>query len=174
MNANDVIALSYFCGLHAEIWDPKANASGMMTAIVSQLLSVSDTKYDLSFVDDRMYERIEKDDCRTLCILFLHLMDQLPQNKIVFCFIDSISIYETDERAKDTRLVLSTLTHFIKEQKDGAFFKLLVTEPGRSQYAWQYVSEEKDVLEMDGSNDDDGLGTLEIEEGLELNGEDSS
>ena len=172
-NTEDVFVLSYFCGLHAEIWDPKANASGMMTTIVGQLLSIPHVIYDLSFVDDSMYELIGKDDCRMLCTLFLHLMDQLPRNKVVFCFIDSISIYETEERAQDACLVLSTLTNFIKEQEDGAIFKLLVTEPGRSQYAWRYITEENDVLEMNGSDEDDGLGILEIEDGFELSEEDS-
>ncbi|KAL9119792.1 MAG: hypothetical protein Q9187_003655 [Circinaria calcarea] len=161
-DAKDVIVLSYFCSLHADVFDPRANAIGMMISLVGQLLSYPGLDFDLTFMDEELCNLIERDDCKALCTVFLHLIAQLARLKLVFCFIDSISIYETDTRVEDTELVLSTLTNLVS-QDGGAIFNLLVTDPGRSLCASRYITEDEEVLEMDDSIDDDGHGILDLE-----------
>lgn len=162
-NTEEIVVLCHFCGLHADILDPKANASGMMTNIIGQLLSIADFKFDLSSIHDETWQHIENDDCETLCRLFLFLIPQISRTKVVFCFIDSISIYETEERKENTNLVLSTLTNLASSQNDGPEFKLLITDSGRSEYAGLYITEDENVVEMNNSFDDDGHGVSDLE-----------
>ena len=69
----------------------------MMKNIIGQLLLIPNTIHDLSFVVGKMYKMIKANNCLTLCELFLCLISQLPKGKVVFCLINSISIYETDQ-----------------------------------------------------------------------------
>jgi hypothetical protein len=136
-SAKRAIVLTYFCSLHTRAWDPRANAAGMMSRLVGQLLLHVDLLFDLSFITKRACRRIESDDFEALCITFLQLIEQLPSDQVVVCLIDNLSIYDNGKRRKDTLKAFSTLKNLSEDQNDqgGPVFKLLVTDPGYSPYS---------------------------------------
>jgi hypothetical protein len=89
-DAPGVIVLTYFCGLHAEAWDPRANAAGLLVSLIGQLLSSLKVSFDLSSVDDDFEKSLEDDDFESLGQLFLELISQVPPKAIIFCLVDSI------------------------------------------------------------------------------------
>ncbi|KAH0565034.1 hypothetical protein GP486_001573 [Trichoglossum hirsutum] len=169
-NSRRAVVLSHFCSLHADTWDPKANATGMIISLIGQLLSYQGLEFNLSSFDDDFCQSIEDDDLEMLCIMFLRLVKQLPRTKIVFCLIDTISVYETKDRLVKTARVLSTLTHLVANRRKGPIFKLLVTDPRMSDCAHDYIKE-KDTLELDDFFVGDG--TVYLEDELDFIGVDS-
>lgn len=132
---NDPILLIYFCSLHAESWDPRASASGLIASLIGQLLSYPNLTFNVSFIDSDMEQLLEQDDFLALVQLFLSLLYQLPSDACVLCIVDEVSVYETPERQEDMRKLLATLVRqVIRKQTESNLlvFKLLLTDGGSS------------------------------------------
>jgi hypothetical protein len=129
--SNDSILLIYFCSLHAESWDPRASATGLIASLAGQLLSYPNLTFDLSFIDSEKEQLLEQDDFCALMQLFLSLLHQLRSDVHIFCIVDEISVYETLERQEDTKKLLATLLReVIGKQREYNLpaFKLLLTD----------------------------------------------
>jgi hypothetical protein len=159
LSSEKSIVLAYFCSLHAEVGSPRANARGLVASLVGQLLDYPSLRFNLSFIDEEMTELLKGDDLVQLVQLFLCLLQQLPSDAAVFCFIDEVTFYETSERKDETRTLLVTFVkQVINKQRDMGLpvFKLLLTD-GRSSMVGKIIGEENvlDVLEDFGKDNDD-------------------
>ena len=131
-----VIAVSYFCGLHAELaTDPRANAQGMMISLIGQLLLQTGQKrlhFDTSFLAPKKLQLLAADDLKTLCTIFQNLVIQLPKNRIVFVVIDGISLYEATDGDADLFYAWQKLNQLLIHKSLKAVMKLLATSPGQT------------------------------------------
>lgn len=155
---NSTATLSYFCGLHVDSWkNPRATGIGMVSSFLGQLLDYErfESEFGLGFLDDQIIEGLKCDDCETLCEVFKTLILQIRQPVVLYCFVDTLSIYETPQRYATTSAVLNILKDLVDETrnrqtegKEGTVFKLLVTDPG-SSVKLESVFEEDEVFLVD-------------------------
>ncbi|KAI9662331.1 MAG: hypothetical protein M1821_008498 [Bathelium mastoideum] len=168
------IVLSYICGLHDDL-----DAVAILARITGQLLSqVSQAQQAQPLLSSEIVSRheekgLKKRDPETLAAIFANVIRQLRSYRvIVFCLIDSISIYENGEGGEHTRLLLSTLSRLVESmrgrrrnrRKDKMVFKLLISEGSRSSGAHGYFKD-KELLEIDEADEasedgfEDGIGS---------------
>jgi hypothetical protein len=159
--APNAYAITYFCGLHTDSWrNPRANARGMMISLLSQLLYLK-KDFDLSFIDKNIIRVLKEDSIQALCRIFRRLVLQLPAEVVLFCFIDTISIYETSDRLEETRFAFRTITRLLTAEKRKGTFKLLITSTGRSLNIEEYIDEE-DILRVPDYVDGNRLGVIDL------------
>ena len=160
-SARNTYAIAYFCGLHSDSWrNRRANARGMMISLLGQLLS-SKRSFDLSFIDKELIKEVKDDSIRALCRIFRRLVFQLPEEVVLFCCIDTISIYETSDRLEETRYAFRTITRLLAAKKRKGTFKLLITSLGRSLNIEEYLNEE-DILRVPDDIDGDRQGVMDL------------
>lgn len=159
--ARNTYAITYFCGLHTDSWrNPRANARGMMISLLSQLLYLK-KGFDLSFIDKSMIGKLRDDSIQALCRIFRRLVVQLPEEVVLFCFIDTISIYETSDRLEETRFAFRTITRLLAAEKRKGTFKLLITSSGRSLHIEEHIDEE-DILRVPDYIDGNRQGVIDL------------
>ena len=160
-SVQNTYVMTYFCGLHSDSWrNPRANARGMMISLVGQLLS-SNRSFDLSFIDKKMIREVKDDSIRALCRIFRRLVLQLPEETVLFCCIDTISIYETSDRLEETRFAIRTITRLLAAKKRKATFKLLITSSGQSLDVKAHLNEE-DILSVPHYIDGSRQGVVDL------------
>lgn len=161
-SVQNTYVITYFCGLHSDSWrNRRANARGMMISLIGQLLS-SKKSFDLSFIDKKTIEEVKDDSIRALCRIFRRLVFQLPEEVILFCCIDTISIYETSDRLEETRFAFRTITRLLAAKKRKGTFKLLITSSGQSLDVEAYLNEE-DILRVPDYIDGNRQGVINLE-----------
>lgn len=166
-----VAVLHYFCSLRSDRWDPRCNAAGIVSQMVGQLLANTTLSFnfDLNIVNGRSIKKFRSYDLTNLGQLFLQLIRQLSRTRVViFCLIDSISVYETEPLVEDTRTLLVTLMELVNSQRGNRrkkstkiVFKLLVTDAGSTRYAYENFRSDE-VLNMHDDLDDGNEDVLEI------------
>jgi hypothetical protein len=118
---------------------------------------------DLSVVARHDYDKLKKWDFKTLTGLFLSTTQKLRSKRIViFCLIDSISMYENRDSRKDSEklvkffrtLARPTRPRSRAETKNKLTFKLLITDEQSSELAVKYFKG-TEILEMDEELDTD-------------------
>lgn len=160
-SARNTYAITYFCGLHTDSWrNPRANARGMMISLLGQLLCLKEG-FDLSFIDKDVIRKIKHDSIQALCRIFRRLVFQLPEEVVLFCCIDTISIYETSDRLDETRFAFRSITRLLGAEKMKGTFKLLITSSGRSLDIEEYIDEE-DILRVPDYIDGNRQGVIDI------------
>ena len=134
--AKPVIVISYFCGLHVDLaTDTRANAQGMMISLIGQLLLQARQKnihFDVSFVVKKKLKLLAEEDLKTLCNVFRDLVIQLPKDRIMFCVIDGISLYESTDGEADLLYAWQRLNQLLGHKHLKAVVKLLATSPGQT------------------------------------------
>jgi hypothetical protein len=120
-------AIHFFCGCHTTKRDPLANAHGMITSLLIQLLS-QDT-FNTSFLRPNDVRKIENGELESLCDLFCELAEQLDSTVVLFCIIDGINYFTTGQRIKTMHTVLDRLVNVAGGNSMKAVFKLLITSP---------------------------------------------
>ena len=134
--AKPVIVVSYFCGLHMDlVTDDRANARGMMISLIGQLLlqaKQKDLHFELSFLAQKKLQLLAEEDLKTLCSLFRSLVVQLPKNRMIFCVIDGISLYESSDGEEDLFYTWQKLNQLLTHKSLKAVMKLLATCPGQT------------------------------------------
>ena len=149
-------AITYFCGLHTDPADTLGGPRGILRAILAHVIHTYGVPLD--FVDSEEYDELQRFDLRRLCILLGVLMKRLPAGVVLFCMIDSISLYEKDEWLEGTYYALKMIGDLTRDPEVSAVFKLLVTSPLASRYVGRYVPEEdllvlpRDLGRGDGSS----------------------
>ena len=134
--AKPVFVVSYFCGLHMDlVTDYRANAQGMMISLIGQLLLQAKQKnvhFDMSFLAQKKLQLLAVDDLKTLCNIFRNLVIQLPKDKMIFCIIDGISLYESTDGEADLLYAWKGLNQLLAHKHLKAVMKLLATSPGQT------------------------------------------
>lgn len=146
--------MAFFCGLHVDEFSA-TGPSDLIRSLLAQLIS----QYSLNtmFVDGRSYEELERFDLRRLCTLMTELVKKVPYGAVLFCLVDGISWYETEEMTQDACLVMQTLIDLTHDTGVRAVFKLLITSPTASRCVRKCVppqdqlSLSSDTAEHDGS-----------------------
>jgi len=140
------IPLTFFCGMHIDRSREDVGAALMLSSLVSQLLA-GYLHYNFDFLDTWDFNPKDigansPDRVEALLSLFFELLEQLPENQIVFCLIDGIQYYEYQGRAQDTCHVVSNLLDQITNTETKAVFKLLITTPESSASVARIVPKE--------------------------------
>lgn len=160
-SVRNTYVITYFCGLHSDSWrNRRANARGMMISLLGQLLS-SQKSFDLSFIDKKMIREVKDDGIRALCRIFRRLVFQLPEETVLFCCVDTISMYETSDRLEETRFAFRTFTRLLAAKKRKGTFKLLITSSGQSLDIKAYLKEE-DILRVPEFIDGNRHGVIDL------------
>ncbi|KAI1644444.1 uncharacterized protein F4817DRAFT_218221 [Daldinia loculata] len=169
------ICLHYFCSLRRARREDPADAFDIVRSLCGQLLAHAElvSDFDLSFLDKKWLQRIREQNFVKTYRLFLRLLKQLDGKKmIVFCFIDSISLYETGSLRHDTERLFSSLEEYSRSQRrrqrgkrPKLIFKLLVTDAMATGYVRKYFRRKGEMIDMDegderGDNDDVDLDVL--------------
>lgn len=170
--AKDAIVASYFCGLHSDYdQDEKASFPGMLASLIGQIIHQSKRKkFNLDYSCIEITRK--KLGRRALSNVFGTIVRQLPKDKIFYCIIDGISLYEAMDDSgdsSDTIYFLRKLYKLLKPavERNSATMKLLLTCPGESmnigdpQFGFSIQAE--DILDVD-CVDGDRQGVLEMEE----------
>lgn len=173
--AKDAIVASYFCGLHSDYdQDEKASFPGMLASLIGQIVHQSKRKkFDLDYSCVEINrKKLGRLDLRALSKAFGTIVQQLPKDKIFYCVIDGISLYEAMDDSgdsSDTIYFLRKLYKLLKPavERNSATMKLLLTCPGESmnigdpQFGFSIQAE--DMLDVD-CVDGDRQGVLEMED----------
>ena len=174
--AKPVIVVSYFCGLHSNfVTDDRANARGMMISLLGQLLLQAkhkDLHFDLTFLAQKKLQHIAQEDLKTLCSLFRSLVVQLPKDRMIFCVIDGISLYESTDGDDDLFYAWQRLNQLLEHKSLKAIMKLLATCPGQTlRLHEEDVMTNGEVLEVPENVDGNSQGTwnsADIDAGLAI------
>ena len=148
--------ITYFCGLHTDPGDTLGGPCGILRAILAQVIHVYDVHLD--FFDSEEYDELQRFDLRRLCILLRVLMKKLPAGVVLFCMVDSISLYEKDDWLEGICYALRMIGDLTRDPEVSAIFKLLITSPLASRYIGRYLPEEdrlvlpRDLCRGDGSS----------------------
>jgi hypothetical protein len=126
-----VFILKYFCSEHqsSRPTDRFASAGGMMASIMGQLICQITEKglaVDLSFISDSKWRKLELLELHALCTVFKRVVNQIPQDGVVLCIIDEVSVYETSRLGDETEMGVRKLVQ-LAHQGRHPVFKLLVT-----------------------------------------------
>lgn len=139
-----VISLHFFGSLHLSFREElKEDASTLIESLISQLL-LRDNSYNLTFISKPDLAKINHNDLLTLCTLFRHLIQQLPNPTFLFCIIDGINFYERFERRHGFLTVIKELLGVTEDSKD-VIIKLLLTSHGKSTYVRDLIGKD-DIL----------------------------
>ncbi|KAM0799545.1 hypothetical protein BDR22DRAFT_822230 [Usnea florida] len=147
--------IHHFCGLHTGRSDDLSGPSGLLRALLAQLVTLYTFRIGFTHYND--YHELQRFDLVRLCALFSELVKDLPEGFILVCVIDGLSFYETSEWADDLRLVLETLNALTRDPEVWAAFKVLVTSAVASRQAINYIPREDHlILPSDAGNGSDG------------------
>ncbi|KAF6837853.1 hypothetical protein CPLU01_02739 [Colletotrichum plurivorum] len=144
----------FFAGLHV---DGASRLNGgptaMMRSLIAQiLLSRRIPPPDLGFLSPDMLEACRYGDLRTLCDVFVEIVEQVPSHMTVFCIVDGVSWYEQHPWRADLHCVATMFEELIKSSLAGRSgrLKVIFTSPDRStdivqqvrrpERLWWYVS----------------------------------
>lgn len=145
-SGNNIYILAFFCSAHTRSTDPDAGPSGMMRNLIGQLLQ-SHPGFDLSAVTK--LRQLRRDDVHGLCGVFHELIQQLPDDVIVFCIVDGVTEFEDRMALKETgeevvRALVLAVEMCIQRRGSGGgcIFKLLLTSQRNSRRFWRLVTSE--------------------------------
>ncbi|KAI0544469.1 hypothetical protein F4679DRAFT_36163 [Xylaria curta] len=160
-SGNNIVFLHYFCGTqpHGQ-QQQQASAYDIVRSFTGQLITHKrfGNQFDLTFIDSKMIQSIQRRKFTDMCRLFLRLLTQLDNtDALVFCFIDSISICETNKLYKDTEQLLATLQKAVKVRRNRYWqaregpkmlLKVLVTDANSTTYVHKYFTGTGMIIEM--------------------------
>ncbi|KAI0860002.1 hypothetical protein F4860DRAFT_480631 [Xylaria cubensis] len=166
-SGSNIVFLHYFCGTqpHGQ-QQQQASAYDIVRSFTGQLITHErfGNQFDLTFIDSKMTQHIQRNKFADMCRLFQRLLMQLDNtNALVFCFIDSISICETNKLYKNTEQLLATLQKAVKVRRDRHWqaregpkmlLKVLITDANSTTYAHKYFTGEGMIIEMNQDNEE--------------------
>ena len=148
LNGTDTAStISFFCGLHLAGHDDMRGPQGLARSLISQLLA---TMYasDLAILENDFHQQLEAhaSDVAMLMELFFSLVKRLPQEFVLFCVIDGISLFEKQQYEQETRIVFQKLSQIAQAESQGGLFKLLLTSPSSSRCAKEFFPKESTII----------------------------
>jgi hypothetical protein len=148
----------FFCGIHSAPQDPLTGAQGLLRSLIGQLLCQD--QYKLAFLTRRDIHRIKTNELGALQELFANLVMQLGPGTALFCVLDGINFYETDEHAMYAGSVFTQILNLVRADESRAVVKFLVTSPSRTRLVGEAFPAENQVA----------VPRIMTKEGYELNG----
>ena len=136
--------INHFCGLHITRSDELSGLSGLLRALLAQLVSLF--AFRIGFTRNNEYHELQRFDTIRLCALFRELVKDLPEGFILVCVIDGVSFYEASDWADDLRLVLETLNALTCDPEVCAVLKVLITSAVASRQAIKYIPREDHLM----------------------------
>lgn len=146
--------MAFFCGLHMDEF-AAMGPNDLIRSLLAQL--ISQYRLNTTFVDGRAYDELQRFDLHRLCALMTELVKKLPFGAVLFCLVDGISWYETEEMTQEACVVIQTLADLTHDSGVRAVFKLLITSSTASRHVRKCVSPQNwlslssDRTEHDGS-----------------------
>ncbi|KAF3770055.1 hypothetical protein M406DRAFT_237578, partial [Cryphonectria parasitica EP155] len=128
------VVLHFFCGLHINSRDPSPGPTGLVRSLIMQVFTYlrRDGLLSLDFLNDRAdVKAIEDQDLEILCRTLQSLLDQFQPSTQVYCVIDSITLFDSEDSAYDLEVVLGYLQEIVEDSQLPAIFKLMMTSPAR-------------------------------------------
>ncbi|KAJ8125353.1 hypothetical protein O1611_g8286 [Lasiodiplodia mahajangana] len=123
------VSLVFFCGCHLAYDQHRGGAAMIRSLIVQLLRHFPETTIQPGPAE--LLHGVERGDMGQLCGLFLYLIRLLPPHMTVFCFIDGINEYESEEYVHEMDEVVLALLGLVNERPSPgrATFKLLLMSP---------------------------------------------
>ena len=144
LSDEEVSCVHYFCGLHKIRSTDLNGPSGLLRALLAQLVNLH--AFRVGFTNNTEYHELQRFDTIRLCALFSELVKDLPEGFVLVCLIDGVSLYETSEWAEDIRRILETLNALTRDQEVHAVFKVLATSAMASRQAIRYIPPEDHLM----------------------------
>ncbi|KAK4205921.1 hypothetical protein QBC37DRAFT_162840 [Rhypophila decipiens] len=165
------VVLSFFCGEHARCDDSLDGPHGMIRSLIDQLVTlwpydeppdISPPLYRADPFDPVTWQRT---DIKFLCQIFEELLVQLGPEYPVYCIMDGLSHFETENWnwMSNLFIVVGCLLDYIRRQqeewdyKDGnglAPLKVLLVSPERStDICWEFSESEQISLRAGNSGE---------------------
>jgi hypothetical protein len=140
------VGLVFFCGRHLA-WDENQGGLAMIRSLIVQVLR----QFPLTVVQsypDMSLQGFESDDVNILCKIFFLLVQQLPSIALIFCLIDGINLYETEEYLDGIEIVVLHLVDLVEQGicVRRSSFKLLITCPQPTLEVRKAFDSEPDIL----------------------------
>lgn len=148
-DADHNIWLQFFCGQYTRSSSPVCGPHGMVRSLITQLLMQLHGRNMLTLVfldPDAAYEDGGMPALDGLCRMLSQLVRTLPAAVTLFCVLDGISYFETEEAGRDLCYVVERLKEIACDEFLRPNFKLLMTSPARSKYVqgqvqyWQQLT----------------------------------
>ncbi|KAI1462624.1 hypothetical protein F4805DRAFT_3892 [Annulohypoxylon moriforme] len=153
-----IIFLHYFCHIQFNRRGMMANACDIASSFIGQLIHNTQLApvIDIRFLKPLQMEKIKKQNFEKILELLVKILHQISdENVVIFCFIDSISVYESRPRLRLTLKFFEQLFKFLKprssRRRNGAsriIWKLLVTESRRTNYIYKYFKGPGETLNV--------------------------
>lgn len=124
------VVVHFFCGLHVDPRDPSPGPTGLIRSLIMQVFMYlrRDDLLSLDFLNDRaIIQAMEDQDLEILCQTLQSLLDQFQAGTQVFCIIDSITLFDSEEWSPDLTVVLEYLHEIVQDSKLPAIFKVMLT-----------------------------------------------
>lgn len=145
VDVQSAICLQFFCGLHTSSNDSLSGPQGLIRSLILQLLLCCN--FDLRFINSRTSrDQIQSYELDHLCELFRKLLHQIPIDQVVFCIIDSISLYERAEWRQDVCFVVRKLRELTEAVELNAVFKLFLASSSRSRHVKDHIAPQDQLV----------------------------
>lgn len=170
------VVIHFFCGLHVDPQAPSPGPAGLVRSLIMQMFVYlrRDGYLSLQFLNDRaIVQAIEDQDLEILCRTLQSLLDQFEAGTQVFCIIDSITLFDSQEWSTDLQMVLGYLHQTVEDSRLPAIFKVILTSSAlcapemadllteEDQYSDRVLSLSSEDLSVDGD-----MGDYEMERHL--------
>jgi hypothetical protein len=132
-----VYPIAFFCRLHMDPGDVLHGASGLLRSLIAQLLLSKNEQLDLTFLSNEHLEIIKSKEVNILLVLLERILERMGPG-IVVCMIDGAVFFENESNFRQMEQAmrsLNALTSNVGAAKTGLVFKLLVTNPVRSEHS---------------------------------------
>ena len=135
-----VLVLSFFCSSHSRSEDSEFGVGSMMRSLIGQLL-LAYPGFSLHVV--RRIKAANLLSIADLCEIFYLLIGQLPQHRVVFCILDSVTVFEDNKTLREeSQIAMRELMEVVRWTAEyGCCFKLLLTSPGNSRVLYRHLME---------------------------------
>lgn len=166
------IALVFFCGNHVERDDRHRGPGAMICSFIAQLAKLwsfettnpeGSGNYPLSQAEAESI--IKSGSLQKLCKLFGLLVRLLPEQATLFCIVEGISHYETDEFEEGLLEVLVLLLGLARHRDMAATIKILATSPTTSDLVQdRFRDDDLSFISLAEIRDlGQGLGSMQLE-----------
>ncbi|KAJ8131177.1 hypothetical protein O1611_g2449 [Lasiodiplodia mahajangana] len=143
------IAIYFFCGknLDVDTEDDLSGPSGMLRSLIMQLTLQINPSPNLSGINSHEFlHECYRRHFPALCEVLRLLVEQIPSQTTLYCFLDGVSWYEQEHWVGELLFFVGLLKDLMK-RPTGPYVKLLMTSSNRStairsvvNAEWEYVS----------------------------------
>ena len=150
--SQQAIPIAFFCSLLTGEGASLRGPQGLMRSLIHQLLPIQD--FDLGFINNSYAERVHLQDLQWLCDFCVRLVDQLSEDRVLFCIIDSVSAFERQNYGKGLFHFMDKLSMLRRTLGSGPILKLLLATPRVSKQMRTYFSSDDSITVKSGSEDE--------------------